>query len=160
MKGTKLSATLLLIALGLLTACSKSSPTTSAAPSRHDHHPPHGGTPVVLGHEAYHLELVRDSIGGTFQAYLFDGEMEFFVRASVPSFEISAIVNGQPQTLIFLPVANPATGETTGDTALYTAQAEWLKTTPAFDATLKSLTIRGTTFSNVKFNFPSGNDHD
>ena len=47
-----------------------------------------------------------------------------------------------------------------GDTALFEAQADWLKTTGNFDATLKSLPIRGTTFTDVKFNFPKGNDKD
>ena len=31
---------------------------------------------------------------------------------------------------------------------------------PEFDATLKTITIRGTTFADVKFNFPKGNDKD
>ena len=47
--------------------------------------PPHGGTPVVLGNEAYHLELVVDAASGTLQVYVLDGEMENFVRVSAPS---------------------------------------------------------------------------
>jgi hypothetical protein len=57
-------------------------------------------------------------------------------------------------------VANPATGETVGDTSLFEGQADWLKTAREFDATLKTITVRGTTFAEVKFNFPKGNDKD
>jgi hypothetical protein len=153
------------MALGLvlgLAACTKAPPAASsaAAPAKHEHKAPHGGTPVVLGNEAYHLELVRDAASGTLQAYVLDGEMENFIRSNAPSLEIIATVKGAPQTLALTPVANPATGETVGDTSLFETKADWLKTTAEFDATLRTITIRGTTFSDVKFNFPKGNDKD
>ena len=162
MQGFKSTLLLLLLPLALAPGCSKQSPgaATKAAPAKHEHHAPHGGTIIVLGNELYHLELVREPVGGILQAYIFDGELEFFVRASTPSFEMTAVVDGQPQRLVFMPVPNAATGETTGDTALYMAQADWLKTVPAFNATLHSLTIRGHPFADVKFNFPQGNDAD
>jgi hypothetical protein len=155
-------ATVLLALTLLLPACGRNPPpaASTAAPARHEHKPPHGGTPVALGDEAYHLELVRDATAGTLQAYVLDGEMENFIRTATSSFEVVASVHGAPQTLLFKPVANPVTGEIVGDTSLFEAQADWLKTMAAFDATLRSLTIRGTTFSDVKFNFPRGNDKD
>ena len=142
--------------------CSKKTTesSTSATPHKHEHKPPHGGTPVVLGDEVYHIELVRDVGSGTLQAYIFDGELENFIRSSVPSFEVACSVNEHPQNLIFKAVANPATGETVGDTSLFEAQADWLKTTANFDAELKAITVRGTAFREVKFNFPKGNDKD
>jgi hypothetical protein len=141
--------------------CSKEpSATASAAPHKHEHKAPHGGTAVVLGHEAYHLELVRDPATGTLQAYVLDGEMENFIRTNALSVEITATVNGAPQTLVLKPVSNQATGETVGDTSLFEARADWLKTTAQFDATLKTIPIRGSAFSDVKFNFPKGNDKD
>ena len=152
-------------ALLLATACTKRDPHAghdhaAATPAQHEHQAPHGGTPVVLGREAYHLELVRDAATGKLSAYLLDGEMENFVRVAAPAFEITATVAGTKQALTLTAVANPATGEKIGDTSLFEAQADWLKTTPAFDATLTTLTIRGTTFAAVPFNFPKGNDHD
>jgi len=57
-------------------------------------------------------------------------------------------------------VANAATGETVGDTALFEAQAEWLKTNASFDAAINELQVRGNTYANVRFNFPKGNDTD
>jgi hypothetical protein len=121
----------------------------------HKDQPPHGGTPVALG-ENYHIEFVLDVESGTLSAYILDDEMEEFVRSNMPSFEVAVKVGGAEQTLVFKPVANPATGETVGDTALFTAQAGWLKTTKVFDAVIKSVTLDGTTFTNVTFNFPKG----
>jgi hypothetical protein len=159
MKISRLTSCLLILPLALAAGCSKKYVMTDS-PYKHVHHPPHGGIPVVLGDEAYHLELVLNAGSGTLQAYVLDGEMEEFIRSAVPSIEITAAVNGAPQTLMLKAVANPATGETVGDTSLFEAQAGWLKTTKEFDAVLKSITVRGTTFSDVKFNYPKGNDTD
>lgn len=156
---------LLILAVSLLAfvaSCSKQPMESTAAttPAKHEHHPPHGGTPVVLGDEAYHLELVRDAAAGKFTAYVLDGEMEEFIRAKAAAFDVVAIVAGAKQTLTFRAVANAATGETVGNTSQFETQAEWLKTTAAFDATLTALEIKGTTFTAIAFNFPKGNDKD
>jgi hypothetical protein len=162
MKFTRLALLLLAGATALVAGCSKPAPVTAtaAAVPKHEHKPPHHGTPVVLGDEVYHVELVRDAAAGRLQAYVFDGELENFIRSGEHGLEIDAVVNGQPQMLVLAPVANPATGETVGDTALFEGQADWLKGTKEFDATLKTITIRGSTFADVKFNFPKGNDKD
>ena len=159
---TALLAGLLLAALVTSTACRQKADTTAAAttPAKHEHHPPHGGTPVVLGDEVYHLELVRDASTGRLQAFVFDGELENFIRSAAGSFEVVATVGGEARTLRFSAVANPATGETAGDSSLFEAQADWLKTTANFDAVLTTLTVQGSVFSQVKFNFPQGNDTD
>jgi len=160
---SRLAALVLAIALGSLVACSKSAaPATTAAPApvKHEHKSPHGGTPVVLGDEAYHVELVRDAAAGKLTAYVLDGEMEEFIRVKAATFEVVATVAGAKQTLTFHAVANAATGETVGNSSQFEAQADWLKTTATFDATLTTLEIKGTTFSAVAFNFPKGNDKD
>ncbi len=150
------------VALSVVPGCAKKT-TASAnatAPARHEHHPPHGGTPVVLSNEVYHLELVLDSASGILQAYVLDGEMENFIRCAALTVEIDATIGAQRRTLVLTAVANPATGETVGDTALFEAHADWLKTATAFDGVLKKITIRGTTFADVKFNFHKGNDQE
>jgi len=153
-----------LVAMALMAAiaggCSKAPPAGAAAPHRHEHHPPHGGPPVVLGDEVYHVELVRDGDSGVLQAYILDGEMENFIRSSAPSIEIDATFSGRTERLLLAAVANPATGETVGDTSLFQARADWLKATGQFDGVLRSVPVRGTTFSDVRFNFPRGNDTD
>jgi hypothetical protein len=152
----------LLFVLAALAGCRPAAPESGAAakPHVHQNHPPHGGTPVVLGDEVYQVEFVLDAAAGDLQAFVLDGEMENFMRASSPAFTLIATVGGQPRTLTMRAVANPATGETVGDTSMFEAQADWLKTTPEFDAVLQAITIRGSTFTDVKFNFPKGNDRD
>ena len=153
----------LLLVASDLCGCSKPDETTtpkSEAVHKHEHHPPHGGTPVVLGDEEYHVELVLDAAAGKLQAFVLDGEMENFVRVPAESIEIDAQVSGREEKLNLHAVPNTATGEKVGDTSLFETQADWLKTTPTFDATLKEITVRGKTYSNVKFNFPKGNDED
>lgn len=154
-----MKSVLLSLALLLFAGCAKKESAPPPA-AHHEHIAPHGGTAVVLGAELYHLELVRDATTGRLTAYVLDGEMENFVRLNGSSFEIVATVDHQPHPLRFSPVANPATGETMTATAQYEAEADWLKTTATFDATLTSLSIRGTSFTAVPFNFPRGNDHD
>lgn len=148
--------------LASLPACSKKEAHSSAdhAAHKHEHTPPHGGTPVVLGQEAYHLELVRDASVGKLTLYVMDGELENFVRIAAQSLEIVATVSGKSSPLVFQAIANPTTGEKMGDTAQFEATADWLKTTASFDATLTEIEVRGTTFTAVAFNFPKGNDKD
>ena len=162
MKPVQLLGLLLLASVALIAGCAKSSPGPAAVPppAKHEHHPPHSGTPVVLGDEVYHVELVLDPATGKLSAYVLDGEMENFIRSAAPSFEMSALVKGELKALTLRAVPNPATGETVGDTSLFETQADWLKTTKNFDGVIKSLAIRGTTFTDVEFNFPDGNDKD
>ena len=146
----------------LLAGCGEkraAAPESKALP-KHEHKPPHHGTPVVLGNEEYHVELVLDAPAGKLQAFILDGELENFVRISAPSFTITAKLPGGEHPLVFQAVANHATGEEVGDTALFEAQADWLKTTPAFDAVIDELTVRSNSYQRVTFNFPKGNDAD
>jgi hypothetical protein len=160
MTDMRMAPVMLLSAVALFAGCSKAPTAASGQTHLHVDHPPHGGTAVVLGDEAYHIELVLDSTTGTLQAYVLDGEMEDFIRSAVPSIEIAATVGGVPKTIILAAVANPATGETVGDTSLFEARAAWLTSAKEFDGVLKSITIRGTTFTGVKFNFPRGSAND
>jgi len=148
--------------LPFMPGCSKKLAASAnvATSVRHEHRPPHGGTPVVLGEEAYHLELVLDAGSGALQAYVWDGEMENFVRCDATTLEIDVKSGDRSKALMLIAVANPATGETVGDTALFETHDDWLKTVITFDGVLKNITIRGTTFADVKFNFPKGNDFE
>ena len=156
-------ACLAFLSILAVVGCSRREPQRPAAASSapagdHGHTPPHGGTPIVLGNEEFHLELVLDEPTGRLSAYVMDGHFLLFVRCADPALELEAIVAGQPKTLLLTPVADRATGETTGDTALYAAEAEWLKTNPKWEGTLRKITLRDRTFENVKFSFPKGNE--
>jgi hypothetical protein len=146
----------------VVAGCSRPAPSAADAghPHAHHHQPPHGGTPVVLGDEEYHLELVLDGATGRLQAFVLDGEMENFVRSPARSITIEATGGSPPRRVELLAVPNPETGETVGDTAEFEGSADWLRSTREFDGVLAEITIRGKTFSDVKFNFPRGNDAD
>jgi len=160
MKSSLLRLALIAAVVTGFVACKKSDPHASHDHSahKHEHVAPHGGTAVVLGDELYHLELVLDATKGLLQVYVLDGELEKFVRITDPAIELTATAGGLTHTLVLKPSTNDATGETVGDTSLYEAQAEWLKTTPVFDAVVKLVSIRGKEFQDVKFNFPKGNE--
>jgi hypothetical protein len=130
--------------------------SSDKAPSMHVDTPPHGGTPVALGDD-YKIEFVLDESAGTLQAYLLDDEMENFIRITPPSFDLAVKLPSHDEVLHFLAIANTATGEKVGSTALFEARADWLKTTKTFDGVLKEINVKGTVFSNVVFNFPKGN---
>ena len=151
------------IVAGFSSGCSRSETTSVPAQEtvhKHEHHAPHGGTAVELGEEEYHVELVLDASAGKLQAFILDGELENFVRIPEASFEIAAELPGKEEVLTMKAIPNRATGETVGDTALFEAQAEWLKTTPTFNAVIKDLTVRDNRYQNIAFNFPKGNDTD
>jgi hypothetical protein len=149
-----LSLRFLLAALLLFTVagCSKSG-SNPAAHGGHTHVAPHGGVLVALGDHAYNLELVRDAGAGKLTAYLLDGHAENFVRLSVPSFDLVAIYGGEKRTLAMKAVANPATGETVGNTSQFESEADWLKKASEFPASIPVLEIKGTKFSNVALHF-------
>ena len=129
-----------------------------APPVHHEHMAPHGGTAVELGKEEFHLELVVDAVAGRLTGYVLDGELETFIRIPAPSLRLNVRLNGVDQPLDLVSVANPATGEKAGDTSQFEAVADWLKSTPRFDARLVEITVRGKTYRDVSFNFPKGNE--
>jgi len=151
-----------LLPIALLTGCGEKRTSTpaTATPAKHEHKPPHGGTPVVLGNEEYHLELIMNAPEGKLQAFVMDGELENFVRISAKTFEVDVKLAGKDEPLIFNAVASRATGERVGDTSAFEAQADWLKTNPTFDGVLKELAVRAKVYQNAQFNFPKGNDTD
>ena len=131
----------------------------SGPPHSHEHKPPHGGTPIVLGHEEFHIELVRDAAAGKLTAYVMDAELENYVRSTATAFDVDVVASPDGRGLVFQAIPNSATGEIIGDTAQFEAQADWLKTTASFDAVLRFLPVRAQHYTNVSFNFPKGNDH-
>ena len=119
----------------------------------HEHRAPHGGTLVELGDHAYNVELVRDDTAGRLTAYVLDGHAEKFVRLKAPAIELIAMPGGKFTRVSLQAVANPATGETVGDTSQFSGQAEWLKSAPDFSG-IFTLEIPGTKFEQVEYSLP------
>jgi hypothetical protein len=142
------------LAAVMLPGCGQQQNTSGNAPPHlHVAVPPHGGTPVPLGDD-YQIEWVLDAPAGKLQAYILDGEMENFVRITPPSFDVTAKLPDGEKALHLVAIPNSATGEKLGDSSLFEGQAEWLKTTKTFAAVIQKLDVKGTTFSNITFNFP------
>jgi hypothetical protein len=144
----------------LMTSCSKnaSSAASDDKPQMHKDVPPHGGTPVAIGDD-YNIEIVHEGGTSVLTGYVLDDEMEDFVRSTSKSLSIVAKVGGQTRTVVLDAIANPATGETVGDTSQFEGRADWLTEGAIFNGNLASITIRGTTFTNIGFSFPKNEDH-
>lgn len=145
---------LLSFSLLAFAGCSKS---THDHPHPHDeshhhhvHQGPHHGTLVELGDHQYSIEFVHDPAAQTLSLYVLDAHAENFIR--LPDRAIEAIVqrNGQPTSLTLNAVANQATGETLGDSAQFTATAEWLGSSQTIELAIPSLSIRGLTFQDIR----------
>jgi hypothetical protein len=132
---------------------------TIAVPAlAHEHHPPHKGTLVELGEEFAHLELVLDPATGKLTAYGLDGEAEKAMRLKQKEIEIKITGIKDLPSIKLKAKANALTGETEGDTSEFTAQSDKLKNVKEFDGVVIDVTIKGTQFKDVKFNFPKGNE--
>lgn len=140
----------------LIIGCSKK---TEEAAAKHDHGPghvhvaPHGGTLVEIGEHAYNVELLRDRAAGKLTVWVLDGHAENFVRIKAPAIELVAMPGGQFTPLSLKAVANPATGETVGDTSMFEVQADFLKTAGSFSGIL-TVEIKGTRFEKIAYGLP------
>jgi hypothetical protein len=113
---------------------------------------------VPFGGGDYSVELVLDRGSGTLSAYLLDDDLENFVRSPDRSIRLRAAVGGGSRTLDLAAVANPATGETVGDTSLFQGRADWLRGGEGVDGVVESITVRGSSFSGLNFNLPPGRE--
>lgn len=136
-----------------LAACGKKSSepaqTGDAHTHAHLHQAPHGGTLVPLGEHQFNLEFVHDATAGKLTAYLLDAHAENFIRSPLAAIDLMVERKGTPTPLSLVAVANTATGETVGNTAQFTAEAEWLKDAGPLQLTIPVLMFRNATFTNI-----------
>lgn len=117
----------------------------------HSHDAQHGGQVIVLGKEAFHLELVPDQAAGRLTLYVLDGHMESFVRIAMPTIALNLSADGSSRTLELAAVAQSATGETVGDTSQFSATADWLRSATQLSGQITAIEIRGQTFADITF---------
>jgi hypothetical protein len=149
----------ILSSLGLaliLVGCSREEHAVKSASHdhAHSHAPKHGGALVELGEEEFHLEVAYGDTPGVLQAFVMDAHVEDYVRISASSFVASVTMAGQEHLLAFTAVASAATGETTGDTSLFEARADWLAARPALSITIPTITVKGRHYTAIAVALP------
>lgn len=132
----------------------------SGSDGHHVHVAPHGGQLVEVGEHGsgYNLELVLHA-DGFLQIYVLDAHAENFVRIPAPSIEIEIPVEGNAsRTLLCEPVADTATGETVGNTSLFTS-TERISDLLPLQAVIPQLQLMEFVYENVPIEFSGKSGH-
>ena len=112
---------------------------------------------MTLGDEEAHIEFLVDAEVGTVTAWFFKPHMEQYLRIKAESFAVLAKLPDGEARLTFAAVANTGTGEPVGDTSQFVARAGWLAAVEACDAVLQEVSVRGSGYRSIAFNYPKGN---
>jgi hypothetical protein len=129
------------------------------ADADHDQAPPHGGTPVVVADDQFHLELVLDATAAKMRAYVLDGHLEGYVQVPETNFVMVAKAGGKNEQLVFQRTPEPTSGSVPEKSSIFEAQADWLKVAKEFEGLIPTITLNGKTFTNILFSFPKGTKH-
>lgn len=124
-----------------------------------DHAPPHGGTPVVIADDVFHLELVLDTSTPKMQAYVLDGHLEKYVEVMETNFVLHAKSGAITEQLSFLRLPAETSGNLASKSSLFEAKAVWLKNVKEFDGHIPVIALGGKSFTNISFSFPKGTKH-
>ena len=146
--------TQLILCVFVLIFISCSENKTSDHSGHHVHVAPHGGELIELGEHGsgFNLELVLHE-QGFLQIYVFDAHVENFVRISANSIELEIPgENNSSKTIICEPIEDPVTGETIGNTSLFTSTTRVLYDLP-LQGTIRKLDIMEFTYENIEVNF-------
>ena len=120
----------------------------------HNHPAPHGGQLVELGvhGSGFNLELVLHE-QGFLQIYVFDAHVQNFVRISANSIDIEITdLNGTTKIITCEPIADPITGESVGNTSLFTSTERINEILP-LKGVIKKIDIMEFPYENVEINF-------
>ena len=128
--------------------------------SAHNHPAPHGGQLVELGEHGsgFNLELVLHE-QGFLQIYVLDAHVQNFVRISANSIDIEITdQNGTARIITCEPIEDPITGETVGNTSLFTSTERINEILP-LQGVINKIDIMEFPYENVEINF-SGNEQN
>ncbi|MBT5914792.1 MAG: hypothetical protein HOH60_00440 [Opitutae bacterium] len=128
--------------------------------SAHNHPAPHGGQLVELGEHGsgFNLELVLHE-QGFLQIYVLDAHVQNFVRISANSIDIEITdQNGTARIITCEPIEDPITGETVGNTSLFTSTERINEIIP-LQGVINKIDIMEFPYENVEINF-SGNQQN
>ena len=135
--------------------CNKGDQDHDHETGHHAHQPKNGGQLIEVGNHQFNLEILPDPALGRFTIWVLDAHAENYVRIPVRSLELTLQTGGAEHLLSFPAIANPASGETVGDTSQFEAAAEWLKSVRNLTGTVRGLVIRGHPFGDLPFRYPS-----
>jgi len=141
-----------LLASGLWLGCSGDHTDSEGSGHGHYHAAPHGGSLAMLGDHLAQVELVEGPNPGKWSIYVLDGGAERFLR--VEQSQISVTMDGQE--VVFQAVANPATGESVGDTSQFTASVKGLSKEDHFAVRIGEIVVYRQSFKNIEFDYPEG----
>ena len=148
----------------ILASCGQDHDEHARSPSAggHAHAPPHGGMLVELGEHGagYNLELFLHE-QGFLQIYVWDTHVDNLVRIAPGKIEVLiSDANGTPKTLVCDATSDPITGETVGNTALFTSTEKIGDQLPLKGA-IPSIQVLSQTYENISFEFPGNStDHE
>ena len=151
-----LLCTLLCFSFFAICGCSGDRPASPNG-SPHVHQAPRGGVLLELGpHGSGHnLELLENP-EGKLEVYVLDAHAENHVRISQPFLELSLIdAKGSASPLVLKAIADAATGEIVGNTALFRSETSITELLPLRGEIL-SIAIGSKTYTAQAFEF-SGN---
>ncbi|HEY0947294.1 MAG TPA: hypothetical protein VGD81_18565 [Opitutaceae bacterium] len=165
---SKLTTGLVVLGLALAGCGKKAGPDADHAghgAAHHEHAAPHGGTLVEVGEHQFNLEFLHDPAAGKLTLWVLDAHAENFVRIPMRTIQVIAGDGAVGQTVSLAAVANPATGETVGDTSQFEGTAPWLQDAKTAPVRLPSIEIRGVAFRDVEVTLgvagpASDHDHD
>ncbi len=160
---------LLLTCMAMLTSCGDDHKDHAHKDHDHDHDhdhaghahaAPRGGTLVELGNHEANVELLLDPERKLLSLYVLDAHAESAVKIEQAQVEIQIVsaqtgtpINGWDYSVVLKAVANENTGEKVGDTSQFEVAQNALMGLTTFDGIIKSLTIKGATYTDVKFSF-------
>jgi hypothetical protein len=121
--------------------------------SKHVHIAPHGGDLVEVGEHGsgFNLELLLHP-DGFLQIYVLDAHAENFVRIPAPSILITIPGENNSTTIECEPIEDQATGETIGNTSLFTSTTRITDYLP-LKGVIEELQILEFTYPNVEISF-------
>ena len=172
----RLGASLLLVSYAALASCGGSSDhdhdhgdADGHSHEGHVHVAPHadeGGILVELGDHFANAEFILDPEKGQLTMYTWGGHAEKSVRSPSKSVVVSIDMHAdQPLELELLAQESKLSGETVGDSSHFVASDEALVGAHHFHGLIRSVTVLGSEFTDVKFDYDlpaegEGHDHD
>lgn len=144
---------LLLLAIGFL-GCGENqhNQNQSAHDGLHQHTAPHGGKLVEVGPHGsgFNLELVLEP-EGNLRIFILDAHAENFVRIAEESIVVEILDRNHSTTkIICQAVEDPGTGETVGNSSLFSSTRVITNFKP-FSAKIAKLAIKEQVYNNISF---------